>query len=141
MSRLSDDVEVLAEAATLLTTPLNIPASIAGASVTDPAAATASNPTAPAALSQAAVTDSLDGATFTGTALTTASTPTVDELETAFGVVGLQLNNARDDIIALRAEVVTYEVAIRALIVDVADIRTQLSALLTSLEAAGLIAT
>ena len=141
MSRLSDDTEVLAEAATLLTTPLNLPAAIAGASVTDPAAATASNPTAPAALSQAAVTDSLDGATFTGTALTTASTPTVDELETAFGVVGLQLNNARDDIIALRAEVVTYEVAISALIVDVANIRTQLSALLTSLEAAGLMST
>ena len=50
---------------------------------------------------QVAVTDSLDGATFTGTALTTSATPTVDELETAFGVIGLQLNAAGTDIAAL----------------------------------------
>ena len=141
MSRLSDDVSVLAEAATLLTTPLNLPAAIAGASVTDPAGATASNPSVPAALTQDAVTDALDGATFSGTTLTTASTPTVDELEACVGSLALALNQARTDNIAMRAEIITYEVAISALIVDVADVRTQLSALLTSLEAAGLIAT
>ena len=54
-----------------------------------------------AAVTQVAVTDSLNGATFTGTALTTSATPTVDELETAFGVVGLQLNAAGTDIAAL----------------------------------------
>ena len=37
------------------------------------------------------VTDALDGATFTGTALTTSATPTVDELETAVGVIGGKL--------------------------------------------------
>lgn len=59
---------------------------------------------APAAVTQVVVTDSLDGATFTGTALTTASTPTVDELETAFGVVGKQLNGAFADIAAIKVE-------------------------------------
>lgn len=108
MSRLSDDAAVLAEAATLLTTPLNLPAAIAGVAVTDPSAMT-----------QAAVTDSLNGATFTGTALSTSATPLVDELEAAFGVVGLQLNRARTDIAVLR---------------------TKLIALIASLEGAGLIA-
>ena len=60
---------------------------------------------AAAAVTQAAVTDSLDGATFTGTALVTSSTPTVDELETAFGVVGKQLNAALADIAAVKTEV------------------------------------
>jgi hypothetical protein len=40
----------------------------------------------------ASVTDALDGATLTGTALTTSSTPTVDELETAAGVLGGKVN-------------------------------------------------
>lgn len=61
---------------------------------------------------QAAVTDALDGATFTGTALTTGATPTVDELETAFGVVGKQLNAAGTDIAAL---IVTVNAIITAL--------------------------
>ncbi|MFA5142506.1 MAG: hypothetical protein WC471_06075 [Candidatus Woesearchaeota archaeon] len=38
------------------------------------------------------VTDALDGATLTGTALTTSATPTVDELETAVGVLGGKVN-------------------------------------------------
>ena len=40
----------------------------------------------------AVVTDALDGATLTGTALTTSATPTVDELETAVGVLGGKIN-------------------------------------------------
>ena len=40
----------------------------------------------------ASVTDALDGATLTGTALTTSATPTVDELETAVGVLGGKVN-------------------------------------------------
>ncbi len=65
---------------------------------------------AAAAVTQVVVTDALDGATFTGTALTTASTPTVDELETAFGVVGLQLNAAMVDIAAVKTEVAALRV-------------------------------
>ena len=72
---------------------------------------------AAASTTQAAVTDSLDGATFIGTALTTSSTPTVDELETAFGVVGLQLNAARTDIAAQKVE-------LDKLITDVASLIT-----------------
>jgi hypothetical protein len=40
----------------------------------------------------AVVTDALDGATLTGTVLTTSATPTVDELETAVGVLGGKVN-------------------------------------------------
>ena len=50
---------------------------------------------------QVAVTDSLDGATFTGTALLTSSTPTVDELEAIAGMLGLAVNAAGTDIAAL----------------------------------------
>jgi hypothetical protein len=38
-------------------------------------------------------TDALDGATLTGSALTTSATPTVDELETAVGVLGGKVNS------------------------------------------------
>ena len=48
----------------------------------------------------ASVTDALDGATLTGTALTTSATPTVDELETAVGVLGGKVNEI---LVALRA--------------------------------------
>jgi hypothetical protein len=48
----------------------------------------------------ASVTDALDGATLTGTALTTSATPTVDELETAVGVLGGKVNEI---LAALRA--------------------------------------
>ena len=85
--------------------------------------------TAPAALTQAAVTDALNGATFTGTELATSATPLVDELEANDGVIGLALNAARDDIIALRGEVILYEVAITALIADLAALRTELVAM------------
>ena len=37
-------------------------------------------------------TDALDGATLTGDALTTSATPTVDQLETAVGVLGGKIN-------------------------------------------------
>ena len=100
------------------------------------AAATAVNPTAPAAVTQVAVTDSLDGATFTGTALLTSATPTVDELEAIAGMLGLAVNAAGTDIGALRGEVVTYETAISALIVDVAALRTTVNSLLALLRAA-----
>ena len=48
----------------------------------------------------ASVTDALDGAALTGTALTTSATPTVDELETAVGVLGGKVNEI---LVALRA--------------------------------------
>lgn len=66
--------------------------------------------TATVAAGQAVVTDALDGATFTGTALTTSSTPTVDELETAFGVIGLQLNAAGTDIANIKTELAAIRV-------------------------------
>ena len=66
--------------------------------------ATVAATAAPASTTQAVVTDSLNGATFTGTALVTGATPTVDELETAFGVIGLQLNAAGTDIAAQKVE-------------------------------------
>ena len=121
-----------------------------GASVTAAAAATYTAPsvtvTAPA-ITQAAVTDSLDGATFTGTALTTSTTPTVDELETAFGVIGLQLNAAGTDIADNNATIDQLIVDDAAILVeldnladDVALIRTALNALIDRLEAHGLIA-
>jgi len=88
------------------------------------AAATAGAP----AVTQVAVTDSLDGATFTGTALTTSTTPTVDELETAFGVVGLQLNAAGTDIAATNAE-------LALLVVDVEAMRVELNKLIIDVAA------
>ena len=141
MSRLSDDVSVLAEAATLLTTPLNIPASIAGASVTDPAAATASDPSA------ATASNPTTPAAFT--------VPLVAQAVTVVSESATDLDDVAAALKVLHTETITYEASISAnivdiagnrtevlaLIVDVADIRTQLSALLTSLEAAGLIAT
>ncbi len=53
---------------------------------------------AAAAITQVAVTDSLNGATFTGTALLTSATPTVDELEAIAGMLGLAVNAAGTDI-------------------------------------------
>ncbi len=100
-----------------------------GSSITAAAAATYAAPS----VTQATVTDALDGATFTGTALTTSTTPTVDELETAFGVIGLQLNAAKTDIAATNVE-------LDDLGDDVALIRTALNALIDAIEAHGLIA-
>lgn len=60
------------------------------------------------AVTQVIMTDNLNGATLTGTDLITSATPTVDELETAVGVLGGQLNAA---------------------LVDAANIKTELAAL------------
>ena len=87
---------------------------------------------ATASTTQAAVTDALNGATFTGTALTTGGTPTVDELETAFGVVGLQLNAARTDIAAQKVE-------LDKLITDVTGLVTLSNQLRSELVTLGLI--
>ena len=78
------------------------------------------------------MTDALNGATFTGTALTTGGTPTVDELETAFGVVGLQLNAARTDIAAQKVE-------LDKLITDVTGLVTLSNQLRSELVTLGLI--
>ncbi len=59
---------------------------------------------AAAAITQVAVTDSLNGATFTGTALLTSATPTVDELEAIAGMLGLAVNAAGTDIAELRTQ-------------------------------------
>lgn len=68
----------------------------------------------PAALTQVVVTDSLDGATFTGTALLTSATPTVTELEAIAGMLGLAVNAARADNVALRAQLVALISALEA---------------------------
>ncbi len=76
---------------------------------------------AAAAVTQVAVTDSLNGATFTGTALLTSATPTVDELEAIAGMLGLALNAAGTDIAAQKVEldklIVEYAL-LRAVLVD-----------------------
>ena len=74
---------------------------------------------AAAAITQVAVTDSLNGATFTGTALLTSATPTVDELEAIAGMLGLAVNAAGTDI---------------------AEVRTQLNALRAELAAMNIVA-
>ena len=100
-----------------------------GAAVTAAAVATYGAP----AVTQVAVTDSLDGATFTGTALLTSTTPTVDELEAIAGMLGLAVNAAGTDIAATNVE-------LDDLADDVALIRTALNALIERIEAHGLIA-
>ena len=128
MSRLSvNDPEVVAEAATAINA---VGIGTQGALVADPAAATASHPTAPAALTQVA-------APAGGTGATAGAYDSAANRDLAI----VSINAARTDVIALRAEVALYEIEISALIVDVADIRTQFSALLTSLETGAIIAT
>ena len=85
------------------------------AKVADAAAATAVNPAAPAAYSAHA-----SGAIAVVSAAATDLDTTAAALE------------------ALRDEVVTYEIAISALIVDLADVRTQFAALVDVCEAHGL---
>ncbi len=74
--------------------------------------------TAPAALSQVA-------APAGGSGATAGAYDTAGNRDLAIA----SINAARDDIIALRAEVVLYEVAITALIADVAGLRTELVAI------------
>ncbi len=88
------------------------------AAVADAAAATATNPSAPAAYT---------APSSGGAALTSSSA-------TDFTNTALSLQ-------ALRDEVATYEGTISALIVDVADIRTQLNTALSRLRTHGLIDT
>lgn len=90
--------------------------------VADPDAITALNPTVPAALSQSAAPSG--GTGNTAGAYDTASNR---------NLMIASINAGRADLIALRAEVVSYEVAISALVVDVASIRTQLVAALEEL--------
>jgi hypothetical protein len=128
MSRLSvDDPAVVAEVQTALAA---LGVGTQGAVVADPAAATASNPTAPAALTQLA-------APAGGTGATAGAYDSAANRDLAIA----SINAVRTDLIAARVEIATYEVAISALIVDVASVRTQLSALLTSLETGGIIDT
>lgn len=96
----------------------------------DTGAATAANPAAPAALSQVA-------APAGGTGATGGAYDTSGNRDLAIA----SINAARDDIIALRAEVVTYEVAISALIVDHAALLVTVNNLLAKLRTHGIIAT
>lgn len=66
------------------------------------------------AVTQVAVTDSLNGATFTGTALATSATPTVDELEAIAGMLGLAVNAAGTDIATLRTQVLAMNAVLEA---------------------------
>lgn len=89
--------------------------SVQGAAVADPAALTATNPTAPTAY--AAVVNMTDPvAKAEGEAVSAA-------------------------LATLRSEVAAYEVILSAVVVDLAVLRTKQIALITSLEAAGVIAT
>ena len=114
MSRLSNDAEVAAEAASIL----QVSGGFQGAAVTDAAVATAVNPTAPVAFTVPLVAQAV---------------PVVSEAATDLDTVAAALK-------VLHTETTSYEVAISALIVDVADIRAQLNALITSLEGSGAIA-
>jgi len=87
--------------------------------VSDASAATASNPTAPTAYTAHAPGG---------------GTPVLSVNETDLDTVAASLETLRD-------EVATYEIAISALITDVADIRTQLNTLLARQRTHGLIAT
>lgn len=127
MSRLSDDTEVLTSTAAQLA-PFGTVGQ--GDNVADATAATATNPTAPAALTQSAAPAGGTGATAGA----------YDDA-TNRDLMIASVNAGRTDLIALRAEVITYEVAISALILDVAEIRTKVNAILASLEAAGSMAT
>lgn len=158
MSRLSNSPDVINEAQGFLaalgfgTQGVNVVDVVAATASNPaaPAALTASNPTAPAALSQIAAPAGGSGAT--GGAYDTAGNR---DLAIA------SINAARADIIALRAEVVTYEVAISALvadavatrteiisyevaisalIVDNAELRTKVNAIISSLETGGVLA-
>lgn len=126
MSRLSNSVDVITEAQGFLAA---LGFGTQGTNVVDVVAATATNPAAPAALSQVA-------APAGGAGATAGAYDTAANRDLAIASV----NAARDDIIALRAEVVTYEVAISALIVDVAEIRTKVNSILSSLETGGVMA-
>lgn len=84
------------------------------------AAATAVNPTAPAALTQVA-------APAGGSGATAGAYDTAANRDLAIA----SINAARDDVIALQAEVTTYETAISALIVDVEAIRVEVNKLVT----------
>jgi hypothetical protein len=116
MSRLSNDAEVLAEAVTLLG-PLGVIAQ--GTNVVDVTAATALNPTAPVAV----------------------TVPTPAGTVAVLSDAATDLDDAFTAIDTLRDETVTYEVAISALILDVAEIRTKVNAILSSLEVSEAMAT
>ena len=90
---------------------------LGAAAVTDAAAATAVNPTAPVAFTVPLVAQAV---------------PVVSEAATDLDTVAAALK-------VLHTETTSYEVAISAVIVDVADIRTQLNALITALENAKLV--
>lgn len=127
-------------------TPVVQPSSANQASVSATAAAAALTGAASAAVTQVAVTDSLDGATFTGTALTTSATPTVDELETNWGVLGLQLNAAGTDIAENKdhidkntVDIAAQKVELDKLITDVANTITLSNQLRSELVTLGLI--
>lgn len=101
-----------------------------GVVVADAGAITATDPTTPAALSQSV-------APAGGTGATAGAYDNASNRDLAIA----SINAGRDDIIALRAEVVSYEVAISALFADVTELRTQLNALLASLRTVNVIKT
>ena len=109
-------------------TKISTPTGCKGAAVADAAAATATNPTAPAALTAVTMGD-LDATTAGWGA---SSEVNFDKLNTAVDALIA-------DAAASRNEIVSYETAISALIVDVAALRSTLNALIASLESTEII--
>ena len=127
-------------------TPVVQPTSASQAAVSATAAAAALTGAASGAVTQVAVTDSLDGATFTGTALLTSTTPTVDELEAIAGMLGLAVNAAGTDIAENKdhidkntVDIAAQKVEVDKLITDVASLITLSNQLRSELVTLGLI--
>ena len=89
-------------------------------------AVVAATAVATGAITQVAVTDSLNGATFTGTALLTSATPTVDELEAIAGMLGLAVNAAGTDAAAHKVQIDKLVIDVAALIVLTNKLRADL---------------
>ncbi len=107
--------------------------------VAAPSAVTASNPTAPAALTAVAVafTWSAGDPNINNGAATIDDGATVgddNDAGDALSVLENEVIAGRDDLIALRTEIVSYEIAISANIIDIAALRATVAALMNELE-------
>lgn len=89
---------------------------------------------------QEAVVAAAAAATATNPAAPTAYTAHSSGAVAVLSAASTDLNTTAAALQTLRGEVATYETAISALIVDVADIRTQFNLLLTKLKNHGMIA-
>lgn len=103
-----------------------------------PNAITATNPTAPAALTQLVANftwTANDPGLNTGLAVIADGLTVGDDNDAgdALSVLQNELNAHRTDAIASRAEAITYEIAISALVVDITALRTIAETLITEM--------